>query len=376
MQFTSWPDYGVPHSAAAMLEFLQRMRDMQSTLVTALGDTWNGHPLGPPIIVHCSAGIGRTGIDLPFSLFTVQVFFLLLLFILMHFYTISRRNIDSGLSLGSLCTIDICLRRLEDVGTIDVHGNSLDLQRWNVADVRWFSPISSALYLSRYCGEDPLATSPLDSNARPIPVLPHCNLGVCRGRWPAQSGRRSVSGGRREQRYGLKQNSFERHVHTIPITIRFWRSSIITSASWCETVKVELATRRTSMFVYFSFKKPSNVFHKCIGHFQPFLSTHLSILTFLFQKNQPTNKQTTIPCILFRQCTSFVYLLTFFIERKLCPCSRWCHHRMKAASVVFNDKLLANLIIICYMTPKTVRCVSLCIYSSFHCSFRCFISII
>lgn len=64
MQFTSWPDYGVPHSAAAMLEFLQRMRDMQATLVAALSDTWASHPLGPPIIVHCSAGIGRTGIDL------------------------------------------------------------------------------------------------------------------------------------------------------------------------------------------------------------------------------------------------------------------------------------------------------------------------
>ena len=63
MQFTSWPDYGVPHSAAAMLEFLQRMRDMQGTLVAALGDTWTSHPLGPPIVVHCSAGIGRTGID-------------------------------------------------------------------------------------------------------------------------------------------------------------------------------------------------------------------------------------------------------------------------------------------------------------------------
>lgn len=60
MQFTSWPDYGVPQSAQAMLEFLDRVRDQQANMVTALGD-WTGHPKGPPIVVHCSAGIGRTG---------------------------------------------------------------------------------------------------------------------------------------------------------------------------------------------------------------------------------------------------------------------------------------------------------------------------
>ncbi|XP_022904212.2 tyrosine-protein phosphatase non-receptor type 9 isoform X1 [Onthophagus taurus] len=82
-QFTSWPDYGVPHSAKAMLEFLEKVRRQQTVMVTALGDTWAGHPRGPPIIVHCSAGIGRT---------------------------------------GTFCTLDICISRLEDVGTVDIRG--------------------------------------------------------------------------------------------------------------------------------------------------------------------------------------------------------------------------------------------------------------
>ncbi|XP_017870591.1 PREDICTED: tyrosine-protein phosphatase non-receptor type 9 isoform X2 [Drosophila arizonae] len=82
-QFTSWPDYGVPSSAMAMLNFLQKVRDKQAQLVRALGDTWAGHPRGPPIVVHCSAGIGRT---------------------------------------GTFITLDICISRLEDVGTADIRG--------------------------------------------------------------------------------------------------------------------------------------------------------------------------------------------------------------------------------------------------------------
>jgi len=60
-QFTSWPDYGTPDSALSMLQFLQCVREKQAEMVAVMTPAWPGHPLGPPMVVHCSAGIGRTG---------------------------------------------------------------------------------------------------------------------------------------------------------------------------------------------------------------------------------------------------------------------------------------------------------------------------
>ncbi|KAJ8247797.1 hypothetical protein GJAV_G00250640 [Gymnothorax javanicus] len=80
-QYVSWPDFGVPKSASAMLDFRAQVRQHQEDAFQALAADWTGSPGGPPVVVHCSAGIGRT---------------------------------------GTFCTLDICLSRLEDVGTVDV----------------------------------------------------------------------------------------------------------------------------------------------------------------------------------------------------------------------------------------------------------------
>lgn len=46
----TWPDFGIPSSPIAFLQFLNAVRDSGGL----------GVNVGPPI-VHCSAGIGRSG---------------------------------------------------------------------------------------------------------------------------------------------------------------------------------------------------------------------------------------------------------------------------------------------------------------------------
>ncbi|XP_031199008.1 tyrosine-protein phosphatase non-receptor type 9 isoform X2 [Mastomys coucha] len=80
-QFLSWPDYGVPSSAASLIDFLRVVRNQQSMAVGSLGARSKGQCPEPPIVVHCSAGIGRT---------------------------------------GTFCSLDICLAQLEELGTLNV----------------------------------------------------------------------------------------------------------------------------------------------------------------------------------------------------------------------------------------------------------------
>jgi len=49
MQYISWPDHGTPEESADFLDFVMRVRQDRSGMVE-------------PTVVHCSAGIGRTGV--------------------------------------------------------------------------------------------------------------------------------------------------------------------------------------------------------------------------------------------------------------------------------------------------------------------------
>lgn len=83
-QFLAWPDYGVPSSGQAVLRLLFSVRKAQSRMSQG-ADLQGVHlpPYGPPIVVHCSAGVGRS---------------------------------------GAFCTLDICIDELKDQCRVNLQG--------------------------------------------------------------------------------------------------------------------------------------------------------------------------------------------------------------------------------------------------------------
>ena len=49
--YTAWPDHGVPDNVMSIISFIRHVRKLFPTSVDQPG----------PVLVHCSAGIGRSG---------------------------------------------------------------------------------------------------------------------------------------------------------------------------------------------------------------------------------------------------------------------------------------------------------------------------
>ena len=57
MQYIAWPDHGVPDDPSHFLSFLFKINSLK-----------NDHGSHQPTVVHCSAGVGRTGVTIMLDL--------------------------------------------------------------------------------------------------------------------------------------------------------------------------------------------------------------------------------------------------------------------------------------------------------------------
>ncbi|CDW53592.1 Y phosphatase domain containing protein [Trichuris trichiura] len=50
----------IPGNTKDLISFVYMIKDARASMVRRILPNWGGHPKGPPMIVHCSAGIGRS----------------------------------------------------------------------------------------------------------------------------------------------------------------------------------------------------------------------------------------------------------------------------------------------------------------------------
>lgn len=60
-QFIGWPDYGVPTTGKDVVDLLYSARQTQECFGEYVKNPQRFPVYGPPLIIHCSAGIGRSG---------------------------------------------------------------------------------------------------------------------------------------------------------------------------------------------------------------------------------------------------------------------------------------------------------------------------
>lgn len=106
--YNTWPDFKVPTSSKGLRKFVHHVRQTQASMVEMLDAPWAGHPKGPPIVTHCSAGLGRTG-----SYVYVRTF---------------RLEFNKIRVSGVFIVLDISILRLEAEGTISIREELLNLR--------------------------------------------------------------------------------------------------------------------------------------------------------------------------------------------------------------------------------------------------------
>lgn len=59
LQYTDWPEHGCPENVQGFLSYLEEIQSVRRH-TDSMQDT--SKSLNPPVVVHCSAGVGRTGV--------------------------------------------------------------------------------------------------------------------------------------------------------------------------------------------------------------------------------------------------------------------------------------------------------------------------
>ena len=96
-QFTAWPDYGVPLTGKEVIHLISVVRTQQREATQHIINAGGSEDQCPPVLVHCSAGIGRS---------------------------------------GTYCTLDYCMDQIKDTGKVNIMGTVRKLRSQRACSIQ------------------------------------------------------------------------------------------------------------------------------------------------------------------------------------------------------------------------------------------------